>query len=53
MQNALFGASQITENADTSKYNYKGYGTCFNERIQFGHIITEGGFAHTTNSRNV
>ena len=28
-QNALFGAMQITKNADTSKYDYKGYGICF------------------------
>ena len=26
IQNALFGAMQITKNADTSKYDYKGYG---------------------------
>ena len=45
IQNALFGASQITKNADTSKYNYKGYGICC--------TITEGGRAHTTNGRNV
>ena len=25
LQNALFGAMQITKNADTSKYDYKGY----------------------------
>ena len=25
IQNALFGAMQITKNADTSKYDYKGY----------------------------
>ena len=53
IQNALFGASQITKTADTSKYNYKGYGICFDERSQFGHTITEGGFAHTTNARNI
>ena len=29
IQNALFGAIQITKNADTNKYNYKGYGICF------------------------
>ena len=28
IQNALFGAMQITKNADTSKHNYKGYGIC-------------------------
>ena len=53
IQSALFGAMQITKNADTSKYNYKGYGICFDEGNQFGHTITEGGFAHTTNARNV
>ena len=31
IQNALFGAMQITKNADTSKYKYKGYGICFDE----------------------
>ena len=31
VQNALFGAMQITKNADTDKYKYKGYGICFNE----------------------
>ena len=49
IQNALFGAM----NADTSKYDYKGYGICFDERSEFGHTITEGGFAHTTDARNV
>ena len=45
---------QITKNAtDYSKNNYKGYGICFDERSQFSHAITEGGFAHTTNGRNV
>ena len=54
IQNALFGAMQITKNAtDNSKNNYKGYGIYFDERSQFGHTITEGGRAHTTNGRNV
>ena len=53
VQNALFGAMQITKNADTSKYNYKGYGICFDEGGQFGHTIREGGFDHTKNARNV
>ena len=53
IQNALFGAIQITKNADTSKYNYKGYGICFDEGGLFGHTINEGSFAHTTNARNV
>ena len=44
---------QVTKNTDTSKYNYKGYGICFDEGGQFGHAITEGGFAHTTKARNV
>ena len=54
IQNALFGAMQITKNAtDNSKNNYKGYGICFDERSEFGHTITEGAFAHTTHARNV
>ena len=45
---------QITKDAtDNSKNNYKGYGICFDERSQFGHTITEGGFNHTANGRNV
>ena len=38
MQNALFGAMQITKNADTSKYHYEGYGICFDESEQFTHV---------------
>ena len=53
IQNALFGAMQLSKNSDTSKYDCKGYGICFDEGGQFGHTITEGGFAHTTNARNV
>ena len=53
IQNALFGAMQITKNADTSKYDYKGYGICFDESEQFSHTITEGGRPHTTLARNV
>ena len=54
IQNALFGAMQITKDATgNSKNNYKGYGICFDKRSQFGHTITEGGFTHTTNGRNV
>ena len=54
IENALFGAMQITKNAtDNSKNNYKRYGICFDERSQFGHTITEDGRAHTTNGRNV
>ena len=29
--NALFGAMEITKNANTSKYKYKGYGICFDK----------------------
>ena len=53
IQNALFGAMQITKNADTSKYDYKGYGICFDERSEFGHTITEDGRTHTRDARNV
>ena len=35
IQNALFGAMEITKNADTSKYKYKGYGICFDEGGSF------------------
>ena len=53
IQNALFGAMQITKSVDTSKYDYKGYAICFHERSEFGHKITECGFAHTTDARSV
>ena len=53
VQNVLFGAMEITKNADTSKYNYKGYGIYFDEGGTFGHTIIEGNFDHTTNARNV
>ena len=54
IRNALFGAMQVTKNAtDYDKNNYKGYGICFDERSEFGHTITEGGHAHTTDARNV
>ena len=53
IQKALFGAMQITKNADTSKYHYKGYGICFDESEQFSHTITEGSRAHTTLARKV
>ena len=54
IQNALFGAMQIAKNAtDYDKNNYKGYGICFDERSEFGHTITEGGHAHTTDARNI
>ena len=53
IQNALFGAMQIIKNSYTSKYNYKGYGICFDESGSFGHTRREGNFDHTTNARNV
>ena len=54
IKSSLFGAMKITKNAtDNSKNNYKGYGICFDERSEFGHTITEGGFYHTTDARNV
>ena len=54
IQNVLFGPMQITKNGtDNDKNNYKGYGICFDERSGFGHTITEGGRAHTTDARNV
>ena len=54
IQNALFGAMQITKNAtDSDKNNYKGYGICFDERSQFGHTITKDGITYTSNGRNV
>ena len=54
IQDALFGAMQITKNAtDNSKNNYKGYGICFDEGSQFGHTMSEGGPTYITNGRNV
>ena len=52
IQNALFGASQITKNNDTSKYDYIGYGICFDEGGTFSHKITEDGRVHATMGRN-
>ena len=36
IQNALFGAVEITRNADASKNAYRGYGICFDEGGTFG-----------------
>ena len=52
IQNALFGASQITKNADTSKYDYKGYGIFLMKEVRLVKI-TEDGRVHTTMGRNV
>ena len=38
IQNALFGAIEITKNANTSKYKYKGYGICFDKNEEFTHV---------------
>ena len=53
VQNALFDTMEITKNADTSKYNYKGYSICFDEGGTFSHTIRKGNFDHITNARNV
>ena len=53
MQDALFGAMQITKNADTRKYNYKGYGICFDESEEFTHVRKRGNFNDTTDGINV
>ena len=45
IQDALFGAMQITKNATDNSKNNVG--------SQFGHIMTEGGRTHTANGRNV
>ena len=64
VQNALFGSMQITKNADTSKYKYKGYGICFEEGGMFsiGNInngrnvlifgVHESSLVHTNNKAN-
>ena len=46
VQNALFGAMQITKTADTSKYQYKRYGICFDG----GGTFSKG---NINNGRNV
>ena len=54
IQNALFGAMQITKNAtDSDKNNYKGYCICFDERSQFGHTMNKDGIPYTSSGRNV
>ena len=50
IQDALFGAMQITKNATD---NYKGYDICFDEGSQFGHTMSDGGRTLITNGRNV
>ena len=53
IQNALFGAIEITKNTNTSKYKYKGYGISFDESESFSHVRKEGNFNHTALARNV
>ena len=53
IQNALFGAMKITENTDSSKNNYTGYGLCFDEGGELGHTVKQGNFNRTTNAKNV
>ena len=53
IQNALFGAMQITKNADTSKYNYKRYVICFDESEEFTQVRKRGNFNDTTLARKV
>ena len=64
IQNTLFGAMQITKDADTSKYKYKGYDICFDEGGTFskGNInngrnllifgVHEDSLAHANNKAN-
>ena len=42
VQNALFGAIEITNSTNTSKYKYKGYGICFDKSEEFTHVRKEG-----------
>ena len=52
IRNALFEAMQITKNGDTSKYNYKGYGICFDGRKEFAQLRKRDHFDDTTLARN-
>ena len=44
---------KIAKNADTSKYNYKGCGICFDESEEFTHVRIRGNFSDTADGRNV
>ena len=52
IQNVLFGAMQITKNADTSKYNYEGYGICFDESEEFTHVRKRGNMSFSKHANN-
>ena len=49
----VYKLDPLASTRDNSKNNYKGYGICFDERSEFGHTITEGGRAHTTDAKSV
>ena len=53
IQNALFDAMKITENNDSSKNNYTGYGLCFDEGGEFSHTVRQGNFDRTLSAKNV
>ena len=53
IQNASFGAMQITKNANTSEYNYKGYGICFHESEEFTHVRKRGNYNDITDGRKI
>ena len=57
VQNALFGAMQITKNADTSKYKYKGYGMFNKGNINNGRNVLifgvhQSSLVHANNKAN-
>ena len=54
IQNALFGAMQITKDpTNNSKNNYNGYGICFDERSNLSHTITQDGRQRASNGKNI
>ena len=56
VQNALFGSMQITKNADTSKYEYKGCGIGFDESRNGRNVLIfgvhESSLTHVNNKAN-
>ena len=44
---------KLLKNADTSKYNDKGYGIFFDESEEITHVRKRGNFSDTTTGRNV
>ena len=53
IQNALFGVVKITQNTDTSKNKYEGYGIRFDGSKTFTHMQKEGNSSYSTLARNV